>query len=47
MVIGAEGYDLQTDKGMIMNTTQYKYLGVTLMSDGTNKHDLQNKVRKN
>lgn len=34
MVIGAEGQDLITDKGVMKQVREYKYLGVQLTSDG-------------
>lgn len=46
MVIGAQGHDLHTEKGVIKNTNHYKYLGVTLTSDGRDELDVQNKIRR-
>lgn len=46
MVIGREGQDIVTAKGVINHVTEYEYLGVTLTSDGTDDRDILNKMGK-
>lgn len=44
MVIGREGQDMVTDKGIIKSTNEYKYLGVTLTADGSDEKDVLSKL---
>lgn len=46
MVIGAQGRDLQTDKGIVKHTKEYKYLGTTFTDRGRDDQDIQNKIKR-
>ena len=46
MAIGAHGRDLQTDKGIVKYTKEYKYLGITFTDKGRDDQDIQNKIEK-
>jgi hypothetical protein len=46
MVVGGQGQDIITDYGTIKTTSQYKYLGVTLTSDGRDNKDIRNKIEQ-
>lgn len=46
MTIGTEGRDLNTEKGNIKRTSQYKYLGVLLTEDGKDDRDILQKIGK-
>lgn len=45
MVTGGQG-DLHTEKGLVKHIENYKYLGVTLTTNGRDAQDVQNKIRK-
>jgi hypothetical protein len=44
MVAEGQGQDIITDYGTIKTMSQYKYLGVTLTSDGRDDKDIRNKI---
>ncbi|GFG33968.1 hypothetical protein Cfor_07518, partial [Coptotermes formosanus] len=44
MVVEGQGQDIITDYGTIKTMSQYKYLGVTLTSDGRDDKDIRNKI---
>lgn len=46
MVIGGQGEDLIIDNDVMKKTNEYKYLGVTITSDGKDEIDIQNKIKK-
>ena len=46
LTIGTHGHDLQTDKGIIKHTTDYKYLGTTITQDGRDDKDIEYKIRR-
>lgn len=46
MVIGGEGKDIQSERGVIKNVTEYEYLGVTVTADGKDENDILKKVSK-
>jgi hypothetical protein len=44
MLVGGQGQDIITDYGTIKTTSQYRYLGVSLTSDGRDDRDICNKI---
>jgi hypothetical protein len=44
MVLGGQAQDIITDYGTIKTTSQYKYMGVPLTSDGRDGKDIRNKI---